>query len=182
MQYLSIDNIFVNLYNDTKFINIINKKVGHQYLDDMLSELYLILVKMGDDKVNKLYNDNKLKNYLYVIVNNQMKKSCQNCFYRKFVIKDEYISDIQKDNLTVNESKDIFDQQEYIIERVKNMMLHLHPKKAVVFNLYYFENKNYREISEITNIKLGRIALWVNSALLDIKQQFKNDNNINNND
>jgi len=182
MQSLDIDNIFLTLYNDKKFTNTINKKVGEQYFDDMMSELYLIITTMDYEKFSRLYEDNKLENYLYIIVNNQMKKSCKNCFYRKFIIQDSNLDNQYViDNLQTKDDDEGYNK-EYVIKRVKNMMLHLHPKKAVVFNLYYFENKNYREISEITNIKLGRIALWVKSALLDIKNQLKNDNNINNND
>lgn len=185
MQYSDpiINNIVIDVFSDKKFIESISRRTTTQYLNDMISELYLILQGIDRNDLISLNNNNKLKGYIIKIVKNQMDPNCGNCFNKKQVIKHRF-EDVFPD---LNESEEEIklraigeSEEDNNIKLIKNMLLHVHPKKKEAFDMYYFGSKNYREISEITNVKLSTIALWVSSTLSEIKNKLENDNNNNN--
>jgi len=62
-------------------------------------------------------------------------------------------------------------EQEELLETIKNILAQMEEREQMVIQLYFFEELNLREISEILNITESRISQIIKSVTRKIRQQ-----------
>lgn len=138
-------------------------KLPKMYRDDFKQYLVEVLVKIGYDKLYKLYTKGDMDKFVMTIIKNQISNSGQ---YRRKVMMPFFIVNITeyKSNTideivddTNDEENEIRSEESLMLDRIDILLLHLDPIKVFVFNLYYKRGMNYRQISEYTGSSISSI-------------------------
>lgn len=63
-------------------------------------------------------------------------------------------------------------EKDELIEKIKEILKEFKPKEQQILQLYYFEELNLREISEILNITQSRISQINKQLILKIRERL----------
>lgn len=66
------------------------------------------------------------------------------------------------------------------VEEIKNILLHIKPVDALLFNFYYFDGLSYSEISRMSGVNWQSIRYSIIKTLEVIKNKLKENDNSNN--
>jgi len=160
---------FVELYDKyyNKIFNYIYKSVlNKETAEDITSNTFLKALNNIKEKNPKIGNFNA---WIYKIATNEVLMHHRYMKDKKtFSIDDE---EMQLHNLLESKHANKIDKYIDFIS-VKNAMKNLKPIENIIINMYFFENKDYAEISGILNInsstlrsKLHRILKKLNKLL-----------------
>jgi RNA polymerase sigma-70 factor (ECF subfamily) len=164
---------FDTLYNKQyKYIyNHIKFRVNYTHIAEELTQDVFIKANKAYDNYNPFKS--KVTTWLLNIAKNTIidfyrtnKESHQNI--ENFVDSEgnEYFtieSDLTSDN---SENENLKNKMDIAIDNLK-------PTLKEVFKLYHFENKLYKEISEILNIPIGSVKAYLNRAKASLKESLK---------
>ena len=85
----------------------INMGVEQSYFDDLVQEIYLIILEYDDNKIIKMYEQNQIKFFITRIIKNQyFAKNSQ--FYKKYKMYDQR----QDNNKEIESEGDEFDTED----------------------------------------------------------------------
>jgi RNA polymerase sigma factor (sigma-70 family) len=164
-------DIMAIVYNNKMLKEAIINVVDWKYREDFLSHFILQIGNTKEDKLISLYEKGQLDWFCLRIITNQW-KSKNSTFWKIYrnggfagdnpiLYVDEYeYTDEYEDETDIEERKD----PEILEARVRTLLLtqyddfYLNQYHKTLFDLYYFEKLNLREISEITDIKISSIS------------------------
>ena len=154
-----------------------------QLVDEICSELFLILCEMDEDKLIALYNNNELKYYNIVIIKNMIfyKYSSFNKMYKQDKLDDSVVMEnFDKVESEDDDSRDFNDDA--ADELVKDIKSFLKSRSKTtcggwydeeIFNMYFFSDKTYRDLSEETKIPTPSIFNTAKKTQAIVVKEFK---------
>ena len=155
--------------------------------EDFYQDLYIIMADKDEDKMNKIYNNNEMMQYVYIIIRNnlQSKNSRYYYTYRK-PIGNDYNEEIDfRESYDSTDKNKLLDelQEDYKlllskIDRYLNTELNENPKSFYdkkVFEMYYNEDNTFRGLGERLNIPMSSIYNTVTRSKDKVTKLFKKD-------
>jgi len=170
---ISFNKLYSEYYNN--ILQLVKMKTNNNILAEDLTSEILHKVYETLDSFNP--NKSKLRTWIYSITNNYIID-----FYRKNK-HSENISHI--DNFVDDEGKETFQiesninesgiEQAEITEAVKKAMLNLNAKEQKITNLYFIEQRKYKEVSEILQISLGSVKGTINRIRAKLQESLQDE-------
>ena len=155
--------------------------------EDFYQDLYVIILDKDKDKMKKIYDNNEMMQYVYIIIRNnlQSKNSRYYYTYRK-PIGNDYNEEIDfRESYDATDKNKLLDelQEDYKlllskIDRYLNTELNENPKSFYdkkVFEMYYNEDNTFRGLGEILNIPMSSIYNTVTRSKDKVTKLFKKD-------
>ena len=159
-------NLLLNKYQERLYWNIRRIVISHDDADDVLQNTFLKIWRALD----KFRADSSLYTWLYRIsVNESLQHIKQNKKHR--VLWADNSKDILLSKL---ESDSYFDGDE-IERKLQQAIIKLPEKQKLVFNMKYFDDLKYDEISEILGTSVGGLKASYHLAVKKIEKFIKAD-------
>ena len=138
----------VNLYKEKLYYQIRRIVLNHDDTDDVLQNVF-IKVHKG---INKFKGDSKLSTWMYRIAYNE------SINFLKLKEKKYFFSSEIMMNTMVNKLKEdpYFDGDETAI-KLQSIMAKLPEKQKLIFQMKYYEDLKFAEISEILGVTVGAL-------------------------
>jgi RNA polymerase sigma-70 factor (ECF subfamily) len=159
-------NQLVVAYQQRLYWHIRKMVIDHNDTDDILQEVFIKVWK----NIEKFREDSNLFTWLYKIATNE----CLNFLKRR---KDKYKVSMEDANIELYSK---FDNSPHIsgsaIQRkLQKALLTLPDKQRLVFNMKYFEDMKYDDISKITETSVGSLKASYHIAVKKIEEYIKLD-------
>jgi len=200
-----MNELLLYVYNSKKINEALYKMCNKHNIDDLKSHLLIELSKKEEQKVIELLSMNKreLDYYCIRILLNQLKSNTSS-FHKLYsvvyvsgnnkkksnfkLLDMDIVTDIMddSDNITDElkneilsiEDEKIEDNSLYYkrkVEKIKNILLHIKPVDALLFNFYYFDGMSYADISRMSGVNWQSIRYSVVKTLEVVKNKLKED-------
>jgi len=156
-------NVLIRTYQEKVYWVIRRMVVVHEDSDDLVQEVFLKVWKsLGGFK-----GDSKLYTWIYRIAVNEALSHLRRK-QRRFFIP---LVDVEKELTSHINDVSCFDGDE--TERMlQKAILTLPEKQRLVFNLKYFEEMKYQDMSEILNVSVGGLKAQYHHAVKKIKKEL----------
>ncbi len=159
-------NILVLQHQQRLYFHIRKMVINHDDADDLLQNVFIKAYKALDN----FREDSKIYTWLYKIATNEcitflkLKK-------KRFTIP---MVDVEY-QLAQNLETDVFFSGDRIQMKLQQAILTLPEKQRLVFNLKYFEEMKYEEMSEILGTSVGALKASFHHAVKKIEEFIKRD-------
>jgi RNA polymerase sigma-70 factor (ECF subfamily) len=154
----------VQKYKERVYWHIRKMVIVHDDADDLTQEVFVIIW----NKLHTFQGESQLFTWIYRIATNE----CLNFLNKKkrrFFLP---IHDVNKElSEKIDESSDI--EGDEIQIKLQKALLTLPEKQRLVFNMKYFEELEYQEISEIVGTSVGALKASYHHAVKKIEEYFK---------
>ncbi len=157
-------NWLIKKYQEKIYWHIRKMVISHDDADDLTQETF---VKVWQN-LHNFQGNAKLYTWIYRIATNE----CLNFLRRK---KQKFflpIADVSKELLRKLESDTYISGDEVAI-KLQKVLLKLPEKQRLVFNMKYFDDLNYEEISEILGTSVGALKASYHHAVKKIEDEMK---------
>jgi len=159
-------NLLVRKYQQKIYWHIRKMVIDHDDTDDLVQETF---VKIWN-KIDTFREDAQLYTWIYRIATNE----CLNFLRKK---KNKFflpIHDVQNELCQKLESGHLMDGDEIQV-KLQKALLKLPDKQRLVFNMKYFDEMKYDQISEITGTSIGSLKANYHHAVKKIEEFLKED-------
>ncbi|MFA7116160.1 MAG: RNA polymerase sigma factor [Bacteroidales bacterium] len=156
-------NFIVDEYSERLYWHIRRMIGSHEDTNDILQETFIKIWK----NISKFRGDSKVYSWLYRIATNEALNFLRKKKLESFLSLDNY-EGIVEENL----KGDSYFDGDKAVEALNNAVLKLPPKQRAVFNLKYFEEKKYTEISEILGGSIGSLKASYHHAYTKITKSL----------
>ena len=160
----NIDAAFKQLvekYQQRLYMHIRKMLVIHQDTDDVLQDTFIKVYR----NINSFKEDSSLFTWLYRIATNEtlnfLKKKKRKYVFTVLNYEDHLLQSIQNDTY--------FDGDEIQL-KLQKAILKLPEKQRIVFNMRYFDEVKYDEMSEILNTSSGALKASYHHAVKKIEK------------
>ena len=159
-------NTIVRKHQEKLYWHIRRMVLDHDDADDILQNTWIKTWK----GLNKFRSDANLYTWLYRIAPNETITFLNNKKKRFFVpigdVEHELASDFESDNTFTGDQ---------IQRKLQQAILTLPEKQRLVFNMKYFEEMKYTQMSEILDTSVGALKASYHHAIKKIEQKLKQD-------
>lgn len=154
----------INRYQERLYWHIRKLVIVHEDSDDILQNTFIKIWK-GLDHFRE---DSKLYTWLYRIATNE------SLSYLKQKKRKQFVSFLDTDNQLINklESDDFFDGDQ-IQKKLQKAILKLPDKQRLVFNMKYFDDMKYEDMSEILDTSIGALKASFHHAVKKVEKYLK---------
>ena len=139
--------------------------IDHDETDDLTQETFIKIFK----NLDTFREDSKLYTWIYRIATNLCINHL-NSKKRRFFLP---IADITQELISHIDHSDISGDE--IQKRLQKALISLPEKQRLVFNMKYFEEMKYEDISEITGTSVGALKASYHLAVKKIEEFLNND-------
>ncbi len=157
-------NLLVRKYQERLYWHIRRIVINHEDTNDVLQNTFIKIFKGLDN----FREDSKLYTWLYRIATNEA-ITFLNKKRKKYLLP---IIDVENKLVDSLQSDVYFDGDEIQI-KLQKAVLSLPKKQRLVFNMKYFEEMKYTEISEILNTSVGSLKASYFHAVKKIEDFIK---------
>lgn len=154
----------VNTYKERLYWHIRNIAKDHNDTDDILQNTYIKIFK----NIDKFNGESKLYTWMYRIATNET-ITFLNLKAKKLQLSSE---DLQE-QLIENLESDIYFEGDEIQLKLQKAVARLPQKQQQVFNMKYFQELKYREMSEILETSEGALKASYHIAVKKIEEYLK---------
>ena len=161
-------NQLVRKYQERIYWHIRKMVIDHDDADDLVQDVF---VKVWNN-IEKFREDAQLYTWIYRIATNE----CLNFLAKKkrrFMIP---LGDVSHELSSKLDSGSMIDGDEIQL-RLQKALLKLPDKQRLVFNMKYFDDMKYDEISEITDTSVGSLKASYHHAVKKIEEILGNELN-----
>jgi RNA polymerase sigma-70 factor (ECF subfamily) len=159
-------NILMQMYQEKVYWIIRRMLVDHEESNDIAQEVFVKVWK----NLDKFKGDSKLYTWIYRIATNealtQLRKKKKRFFVPIVDVENELAQSLQSDEQYSGDE---------IQMKLQKAILTLPEKQRLVFNMKYFDELKYTEISEILNTSTGALKASYHHAVKKI-EQYLNEN------
>jgi RNA polymerase sigma factor (sigma-70 family) len=154
-------NMLVRSYQQRVYWHVRKMVIDHDDADDLTQEVFIKIHRY----IDTFREDSQLFTWIYRIATNECltfldKKK------RRFFLP---IGDVEGElTAKVDSSADISGDE--IQKRLQKALLKLPDKQRIVFNMKYFEDLSYEQMSEITNTSVGALKASYHHAVKKIEE------------
>jgi RNA polymerase sigma factor (sigma-70 family) len=155
----------VQLYQERLYWHIRKILLNHEDTDDVLQNTFLKVWK----NINNFREESTLYTWLYRIATNEA-ITYMNSKKKRSLLPLNTVSDYLMENLT---SDPYFDGDQLQM-KLQKAILQLPEKQRLVFNMKYFDEMKYEEISEILKTSVGALKASFHHAVKKVEDYIKN--------
>ncbi|WP_282050100.1 RNA polymerase sigma factor [Maribacter aquivivus] len=158
--------VLVNTYKERLYWQIRSIVLSHDDADDVLQNTFIKVYK----NIDGFKGDSKLFSWIYRIATNEALN------FIKQRAKLQGVSDTDyQDKLVSNLEADVYFEGDEIQLQLQKAIATLPEKQKLVFNMKYFQELKYEEISEILNTSVGGLKASYHLAVKKLEQYLKED-------
>jgi len=158
-------NDLVSLYKERLYWHIRNIVKVHEDADDVLQNTFIKIYK----NIDSFKGDSKLYSWMYRIATNEA------ITYINKRAKQMQISSEELQNLTIDNLKsDVFFEGDAIQLKLQHAIATLPEKQQLVFNMKYFQDIKYKDMSEILETSEGALKASYHIAVKKIESFLLN--------
>jgi RNA polymerase sigma factor (sigma-70 family) len=160
-------NLLLKKYQQKIYWHIRRLVINHDDADDLVQDVF---IKVWKNLAN-FRNDSQLYTWLYRIASNE-----SITFLNRKKLKNNISLDLDQDGLNLSETladTPYFDGDKAQM-KLQKALLTLPDKQRLVFNMKYFDDLKYREISEILGTSEGALKASFHLAVKKIEQYLLN--------
>jgi RNA polymerase sigma factor (sigma-70 family) len=159
-------NLLVRAYQQKVYWHVRKMVIDHDDADDITQEVFIKIYK----HINTFREDSQLFTWIYRIATNECLSFLQRKKRRFFLP----IGDVEAELTSKLDSSPYLSGDE-IQMRLQKALLKLPDKQRIVFNMKYFEDLTYEDISEITNTSVGALKASYHHAVKKIEEFLQSD-------
>ncbi|HET7360401.1 MAG TPA: RNA polymerase sigma factor [Salinimicrobium sp.] len=156
----------VALYQERLYWHIRNMVKNHDDTDDVLQETFVKIFK----NIDKFKGDSQLYSWMYRIATNEalnfLKKKAKNLKISSEELQEQIIDKLESD---------VYFEGNHIQLQLQKAIAALPEKQQQVFNMKYFQELKYREISDILGTSEGALKASYHIAVKKIQEFLKAD-------
>lgn len=159
-------NLLVREYQERIYWHVRKMVIDHDDSDDLVQDIFIKVWK----NLDKFREDSKLYTWIYRIATNE----CLNFLNKK---KNKFflpINDVAEELSTKIDSGSHISGDE-IQMKLQKALLKLPNKQRLVFNMKYFDEMKFTDISEITGTSVGALKASYHIAVKKIEENLKID-------
>ena len=158
--------VLVSTYKERLYWQIRGIVLNHDDADDVLQNTFIKVYK----NIDGFKGDSKLFSWIYRIATNEALS------FIKQRAKLQGITDIDyQEKLVSNLQADVFFEGDEIQLKLQQAIATLPEKQKLVFNMKYFQELKYEEISEILDTSVGGLKASYHLAVKKVEQYLKTD-------
>ena len=154
----------ISLYKERLYWHVRKIVISHDDTDDVLQNTFIKIYK----NISKFNQESKLFSWMYRIATNE----AITFINKRNKERNIDISEVQEQIVSTLES-DIYFSGEEIQEILQKAIASLPQKQQLVFNMKYFDNMKYTEISEILGTSVGALKASYFHAVKKIESYIK---------
>lgn len=159
-------NLLVRKYQQMIYWHIRKMVVDHDDADDLVQDVFIKVYK----NIDKFREDAQLYTWIYRIATNEC-LTFLNKKRRRFFLP---IGDVESElNQKIDDSSHIDGDE--IQLKLQKALLKLPDKQRLVFNMKYFDEMKYNDISKITDTSVGALKASYHHAVKKIEEFLKED-------
>ncbi|WP_405414218.1 RNA polymerase sigma factor [Maribacter sp. Asnod1-A12] len=158
--------VLVNTYKERLYWQIRGIVLNHDDADDVLQNTFIKVYK----NIDGFKGDSKLFSWMYRIATNE----ALNFIKKRAKLQGVSDTDYQ-DRLVENLEADVYFEGDEIQLQLQKAIATLPEKQKLVFNMKYFQELKYEEISEILNTSVGGLKASYHLAVKKLEQFLKED-------
>ncbi|HOY49720.1 MAG TPA: sigma-70 family RNA polymerase sigma factor [Flavobacteriales bacterium] len=159
-------NMLVRQYQQRLYWHIRKMVLDHDDADDLLQNVFIKAFKALDN----FREDSKIYTWLYKIATNEC-ITFLNTKKKRFMVP---MADVEY-QLSQNLETDSYFSGDRIQMKLQQAILTLPDKQRLVFNLKYFEEMKYEDMSEILGTSVGALKASFHHAVKKIEEFMKRD-------
>ena len=158
--------VLVNTYKERLYWQIRSIVLNHDDADDVLQNTFIKVYK----NIDGFKGDSKLFSWMYRIATNEALN------FIKQRAKLQGVSDTDyQERLVSNLEADVYFEGDEIQLQLQKAIATLPEKQKLVFNMKYFQELKYEEISKILDTSVGGLKASYHLAVKKIEQYLKED-------
>ena len=158
--------VLVRTYKERLYWQIRSIVLNHDDADDVLQNTFIKVYK----NIDGFKGDSKLFSWMYRIATNEALS------FLKQRAKLQGITDIDyQEKLVSNLQADVYFEGDQIQLKLQQAIATLPEKQKLVFNMKYFQELKYEEISEILDTSVGGLKASYHLAVKKVEQYLKSD-------
>ncbi|MFD1095694.1 RNA polymerase sigma factor [Salegentibacter chungangensis] len=154
----------MSLYKERLYWHIRNMVKDHEDSHDVLQNTFFKIFK----NIDQFKGDSKLYSWMYRIATNEAIT-----FLNKKAKRNQITSEELQNQLIDNLQSDVFFEGDEIQLKLQKAIARLPFKQQQVFNMKYFEDLKYREMSEILETSEGALKASYHIAVKKIQEYLK---------
>ncbi len=158
--------ILLTLYRERLYWHIRNIVKSHDDTDDVLQNTFIKIYK----NINTFKGDSKLFSWMYRIATNES-ITFINKNAKRLQVTNEEVQQIAINNLTT----DVYFEGDAIQLKLQQAIATLPQKQQLVFNMKYFENIKYKDMSDILETSEGALKASYHIAVKKIEDYLTKD-------
>ena len=152
--------VLLELYKERLYWHIRNIVKSHDDADDVLQNTFIKVFK----NINKFKGDSKLFSWMYRIATNES-ITFLNKKAKQMQVSNEEVQQLAINNLT----SDVYFEGDEIQIKLQKAIARLPEKQQLVFNMKYFEDLKYKDMSEILKTSEGALKASYHIAVKKIE-------------
>ena len=157
-------NILMEMYKEKVYWIIRRMVIDHDESNDIAQEVF---VKVWEN-ISKFKGDSKLYTWIFRIATNEaltyLRKKKRRFFIPIIDVENELASSLESD---------AYYSGDEIQMRLQKAILSLPEKQRLVFNMKYFEEMKYKDMSEVLDISVGGLKAQYHHAVKKIENFLK---------
>ncbi|MBT8307151.1 MAG: sigma-70 family RNA polymerase sigma factor [Maribacter sp.] len=158
--------VLVNTYKERLYWHIRRIVLNHDDTDDVLQNTFIKVYK----NINGFKGDSKLYSWMYRIATNEaltfLKKKSNKLGISDAELKDKMVSNLQAD---------VYFEGDEIQLKLQKAIATLPEKQKLVFNMKYYQEMKYEEISAILDTSVGGLKASYHLAVKKVESFLKED-------
>ena len=159
-------NILMETYKEKVYWIIRRMVIDHDESNDISQDVF---IKVWNN-ISKFNGDSKLYTWIFRIATNEALTHLRKKKRRYFIP----IIDVENELASCLESDSYYSGDEIQI-KLQKAILKLPEKQRLVFNMKYFEEMKYKDISEVLDISVGGLKAQYHHAVKKIEHLLKED-------
>jgi RNA polymerase sigma-70 factor (ECF subfamily) len=158
-------NRLVKTYQERLYWHIRKMVLNHDDTDDILQNTFVKVWK----SIGSFREESKLYTWLYRIATNET-ITFLNSKKRRNLLPFNDVSDYLMENLT----SDPYFEGDQLQMKLQQAVLRLPEKQRIVFNMKYFDDMKYEEMSHVLDTSVGALKASYHHAVKKIEEFIKN--------
>jgi RNA polymerase sigma-70 factor, ECF subfamily len=159
-------HILVKTYQEKLYWHIRRIVVSHDDTDDILQNVFIKVWK----NIESFREDSSLYTWLFRIATNESLS-----FLHKNRRQSVFSLDDSSNHMTEEPLTDKYFDGDDLQRKLQAAVLRLPDKQKIVFNMKYFEEMKYEEMSEILKTSVGALKASYHHAVKKIEEFFENE-------
>ncbi len=158
--------ILVNTYKQRLYWHIRSIVLNHDDADDVLQNTFIKVFR----NINGFKGDSKLYSWMYRIATNESLS-----FLKAKSKKQGINSEVLQNQMLANLQADVYFEGDEIQLKLQKAIASLPEKQRLVFNMKYFQELKYEEISEILETTVGGLKASYHLAVKKLEAYLTDD-------
>lgn len=158
--------VLVNTYKERLYWHIRRIVLNHDDADDVLQNTFIKVYQ----NIDGFKGDSKLYSWMYRIATNEALTFLKKKSNKLKISDTEY-----QDRMVKNLQADVYFEGDEIQLKLQKAVATLPEKQKLVFNMKYFQEMKYEDISEVLNTSVGGLKASYHLAVKKIESFLKED-------